>query len=191
MKVSVQVDGLRDLDFALSQLPKSIQKSTLLRTLKKAAEPIADRARQLAPVRPGSGQLRKSIAVSTKIKNDVGKSEFHAALKAGLGVGAARTALRNARRSDPNRSFAVLYVGPSVEAPHAHFVEFGTSKMSPKPFMRPAWEAEKDNALAIIRRELGNEIILSARRLAKSKRRSASEKYSASLAALLAHEVIG
>lgn len=28
-----------------------------------------------------------------------------------------------------------------------HFIEFGTKKMSPKPFMRPAFESNKSNAL--------------------------------------------
>jgi HK97 gp10 family phage protein len=189
VKVSVRVEGLKELDLALAQLPKSIQKATLRRTLMKAGQPMAETARNLAPV--DDGQLRKSITVSTKLKNPVGKSEFAAAMRAGLGMAAARSALRGARRAARAAgqvAFVEMYVGPSSAAPHAHFLEFGTSKMPPKPYMRPAFDSEKDNALAIIRRELGNEIIASARRIGRSKRYSADVKSGASMAALLAVE---
>jgi HK97 gp10 family phage protein len=37
-------------------------------------------------------------------------------------------------------------------------VEFGTSKMSPKPFMRPAFEAKKNEAVDAIRDYLAKRI---------------------------------
>lgn len=192
MRVSVEVKGLKELDAALAQLPPSIGKAVLKRTLVKAGQPIADRARELAPVQAGGKQqLKRSITVSAKLKNPVGMAEFGAALRAGLGIGAARSALRGARRAakaSGEVAFAEMYVGPSVEAPHAHFLEFGTRKMTPRPYMRPAFDSEKDNALAIIRRELGTEIIAAAKRVGRSKRYSAELKYRASLGALMAHE---
>jgi HK97 gp10 family phage protein len=54
-----------------------------------------------------------------------------------------------------------ILVGPSQQGPsyRAHFVEFGTSKMSAKPFMRPTFEQEKSKLESImadeIRRGLG------------------------------------
>ena len=190
MSVSVQVTGLKDLDRALGELPKSVAKATLVRTLKKAGEPIAQAARAAAPI--DDGTLRDSIVVSARLKNKVGMAEFGAAMKAGLGVGAARAALRDARRAAGGGSFAEMYVGPSQGKGvlrYAHLQEFGTSKHAAHPFMRPAWDSEKDNALAIIRRELGNEIMAAARRVGRSKRYGADIKYRASLAALMAYEV--
>ena len=189
MSVSVQVSGLKELDLALSQLPKATARNVLLRTLKKAGEPIAAAARAAAPV--DDGNLRDSIAVSPKVKNRVGMSEFASAMRAGLGASAARSALRDARRSAGGGSFAEMYVGPSKKKDalvYAHMQEFGTSKHPPHPFMRPAWDGEKDHALSIIRRELGNEIIAAARRIGRSKRAGADIKYRASLAALMAFE---
>jgi HK97 gp10 family phage protein len=190
VKVQVEVQGLKELDAALAQLPRSIQRSTLMRVLKKAGQPIADTARALAPER--SGKLKKSIVVSARLKNSVGKSEFSAALRAGLGVGAARQALRAARRAAPGKSFAEMYVGTAAGTGvvrYAHIVEFGSSKLPPNPFMRPAFDAESSMALVIIRRELGNEIMASARRIGRSKRYSAEVKFSASMAAMMAAEV--
>lgn len=190
MSITVQVSGLKDLDRALGELPKSVAKATLVRTLKKAGEPIAQAARAAAPV--DDGTLRDSIAVSARLKNKVGMAEFGAAMRAGLGVGAARQALRDARRAAGGGSFAEMYVGPSLGKGvlrYAHLQEFGTSNHAAHPFMRPAWDSEKDNALQIIRRELGNEIIAAARRIGRSKRYGADIKYRASMAALMAYEI--
>lgn len=190
MKVAVQVTGLKELDAALGQLPKSIARNVLMRVLKKAGEPMAQAARANAPV--ASGKLRRSIVVSPRLKNSVGKSEFAAAMRAGLGVGAARQALRDARRASPGKSFAEMYVGTAAGTGvvrYAHLVEFGSSKQPPNPFMRPAFDSESSTALVIIRRELGNEVIAAARRIGRSKRYSADVKFSASIAAMMAAEV--
>jgi HK97 gp10 family phage protein len=190
MSITVQVSGLKDLDRALGELPKSVAKATLVRTLKKAGEPIAQAARAAAPI--DDGTLRDSIVVSARLKNKVGMAEFGAAMKAGLGVGAARAALRDARRAAGGGSFAEMYVGPSMGKGvlrYAHLQEFGTSNHAAHPFMRPAWDSEKDAALSIIRRELGNEIMAAARRVGRSKRYGADIKYRASMAALMAYEI--
>jgi HK97 gp10 family phage protein len=192
MKTVVQVEGLRALDEALGQLPKSIGRAVLRRTLVMAGEPIAEAARSMAPTRPSGGQLRDSIAVSTKVKNPVGKAEYGRALAQGLGVGAARQALRDARRAAAGEgAFVEMYVGPSTSGWYAHFVEFGTAKAAPQPFMRPAWDSNKDRALDIIKRELGGQIIAAAKRVGRSKRYSADIKYQASIAALMAVEAGG
>lgn len=189
MKTVVEVEGLKALDEALGQLPKSIGRAVMRRTLQAAGEPIAQMARSVAPDR--SGGLRESIAVSTKVKNSVGMAEFAAAKRAGLGDGAARSALRDARRAARAAgevSYMEMFVGPSTRAPHAHFVEFGTVKMAPRPFLRPAWDSNKDRALSIVKRELGEQIISAAKRVSRSKRYGADIKYQASIAALMAVE---
>lgn len=187
MKEVVKLSGFKDLDRALGELPKATARNVLKRTLVKAGEPIADRARQLVPVL--TSELKDSITVSARLKNKAGASEFAAAMRAGLGKAAAVRALRDARRAGGG-SFAEMYVGPGA-LPHAHMVEFGTSKMTAQPYMRPAWESTKRQALDVIERELGNEIIKAAKRIARSKRQSADVKYRASVAALLAHEAAG
>jgi hypothetical protein len=60
--------------------------------------------------------------------------------------------------------------------------------MAAQPFLRPAWDAERRGALDIIKKELGTEIIMAAKRIAKNKRKSADVKYRASLAAMMAAE---
>lgn len=182
----VSLSGFRELDAALGELPKAISRGVLHRTLRKAAEPIAEEARHLAPV--DEGDLEESISVSTRIKNKVGGAEFSAVLRSGGTKAEAVQALRDARRAAGGAgSFAEVFVGPAVpQGFHAHFVEFGTEHSAPQPFMRPAWDSRKDAALVIMKEELGNEIIRAARRLGKSKKRSADVKYRASIAAMMA-----
>lgn len=190
MSVTVSVSGLMELDKALGYLPKATARNVLRRTLDKAAQPIVERARQLAPVRTGT--LRDSITASTRVKNKTGSSEYAAAMKAGLGKDAARSALLAARRANKGQgSFAETYVGPARGKGvirYAHIVEFGSNDTAPQPYMRPAWDATKDQALSIIKAELGNEIIKAARRVGRSKKQSLAAKQSASMAALFAYE---
>ena len=93
-RVVVSTSGFRDLERALAELPKATARNVLKRTLVKAGEPIAEKARELVPV--DKGRLRDSIVVSARIKNKVGNAEYSAAMRAGLGQAAAVRATRGA-----------------------------------------------------------------------------------------------
>jgi HK97 gp10 family phage protein len=184
----VSISGLQELDKALGELPKATARNVLKRTLIKAGEPIAERARQLVPV--NTGHLRDSIIVSSRIKNKVGSSEYSSAMRAGLGKRAAVAALRTARREAKGQgSFAETFIGPSrgkgVIA-YAHLIEFGKFNAPAQPYMRPAWDSEKQRALDIIKSDLSDEIIKAARRVGRSKKQSYEVKYRASIAAMIA-----
>lgn len=192
--VTVKLSGFKELDAALANLPKSAAKATLLRALAKAAQPIADAAKANAPVL--TGELRDSIVVSTKLKNTIGKREFHEVMKAGGTRKEAGAAFHAARSTSQGKSFAVIFVGPTVatnkgDAIKRYAQEFGSVNHAPHPYLRPAWDSEAMPALGIIRRELANEIISAAKRIGKSKRPSYTQeiKNSAAIAALMAHEV--
>lgn len=199
MKSRVRVDGLRDLDKALSALGKSAARTTLKRVLLKGGEPIAEAARSKAP--HDQGKLRASIIVSARTNNPSADAAFAKAMQAGLGTAAAvaakRTALRISR-ANGDSSFAMMFVGPS-NLPSAHLVEFGTGPheirakagsglgrlsftdgdhrvtplivnhpgSAPHPFMRPAFEEKKHEALEIIGQTLGAEIMKTAQRQAR------------------------
>lgn len=171
MKPTIKIEGLRELDAALGQLPKATARNVLRRTLKKAGEPTAERARQLVPV--NQGHLKRSITVSTKkpVGHGAGRQAFAAAMRAGATKAAAGAAARAANRTSAD-AFAEAFIGPG-RYPHAHMVEFGTEKMAPQPYLRPAWDATKMKVLDIIKSELGSEISKAAKRLArKAARRS-------------------
>lgn len=194
MKLYMRATGFKELDAALGQLSKAAAKRTLLRTLAKAAQPIANAAQANAPVETGA--LRSSIKVGTRIGNNVGRAEFAEVMRGGGSKGQALAAMRDARRNADGGTFAMAFVGPEKAkskrfAIKAIVQEFGSVKQAPQPYLRPAWDAEKMNALAICRRELAGEIIATAKRIAKSKRQSLAVKNAASMAALMAHELGG
>jgi len=195
MKFSVTVTGLKELDAALAQLPRAAAKGAMQRALVKGGAPIAQHAAALAP--RDTGELAGSMAVSTRVQNKVGKAEFAAVMRAGGTRAEAGVALRAARKAAKGTgSFAMVLVGPTKannkdDAIKRIVQEFGSKRMAPNPYMRPAWDSEKANALAIIRKEMANEIMVSARRIGRSKRHSMAAKQSAAMAALMAHEVDG
>lgn len=137
----VTIEGLDELQTALRKLPDATAKNVVRRILRARAQPIADRAEQLAP--EDQGDLKDSIAVSTRLSKR--QKRMH-------------------RKVDPHD--IEVYVGPGP-LPQAHLQEFGTQNHQAKPFMRPAWDAEKNKVLHNLRVDLWNEIQKAAARLAR------------------------
>lgn len=153
MATTVKIEGLRELEKALSELPKATGKSVLRRVLVKRAQPVADAMRAAAPV--DDGHLKKSIIVSTK--RPVGHKSAAAQAFATGGKAAAKAA-----GSGP----VEVFVGPGRH-PQAIFQEFGTINHGPQPFARPGWDQTKDGVLAGLKDDLWAEVKKSAARLAK------------------------
>jgi len=170
-----------------------MQKGVVRKALMNAAKPIAEAARENAPVSKRRGNrpenkiayLKNSIGVSTKLI----------------------PSQRRGRVLD--RSRVEVYMGST--APHAHLVEFGTQAryrgmksvrrggttrkgikkwgvrrtewqatgnkisstgtMPAKPFLRIAWEAGKMNALSAFGDEMWKELLKAVRRLRKKAER--------------------
>lgn len=173
MAVKVRIEGLRELDRALSELPKATARNVLVRTLRGASEPLVAAAKEKVPVR--TGNLKDSIAFSTKKPkgHDAGARAFAEAMSEGASRAEAGSALRAARAANPN-AFAEGFVGPGRH-PQAIFQEFGTSHHPPQPFMRPAWDATKHQVLNIIKSTLGENIHKAAQRLARKAARQAAK----------------
>jgi HK97 gp10 family phage protein len=139
----VRIEGLRELDRALGELPKSVGKSVARKVLKKRGKPIADAAKAKAPVDPdGGGQLRDSIGVSTKL------SPRQRRLQRKIG-----------------RDDVEMFVGAGPLA-HAHLNEFGLGNNPPRPFMRPAWDERRRGVIDGIGDDLWKEIDKAAKRQA-------------------------
>lgn len=148
MAKTVHVEGLRELDRALGELPKATGKAVLRRVLIKAGTPMANMMASLAPDDPVTkgNDLRSSIGVGTKLSKR----------QAGLH----RKMFKN------DKAAAEVFVGAGP-VPHAHLQEFGTVKHGPQSFARPAWDAKQGQVLDSIKTDLWTEIAKSAARLRK------------------------
>jgi HK97 gp10 family phage protein len=108
--------------------PLKFKQKALNPALRKGAQPIRDTASRLAP-KGKTLKLSASIRIATDKKPQL----------AGMD---ARVVVWVPWRNHSKDPFYWVYQ------------EFGTSKMAPQPFMRPAFDAEAGNALAIIITEL-------------------------------------
>ncbi len=147
-KWSVKIEGLREVNEALGQLPKATGRNVLRRVALKRLEPMAADARQIAAGNNWSGELAESIQASTK---------------------AAGYAKRINRR---NKSEVEAYMGPAGTGgkkapPQGSQQEFGNSNHPPQPSIRPAWDSGKLGLLDGLADDLWAEIHKATARLAK------------------------
>lgn len=138
---AVVIEGLSELQDALRELPDATSRNVLRRVAKEVLTPIADRARQLVPVH--DGRLRDSIVVSDKLSRRQ-KSQF--------------------QREDPDD--VVMFVGAGA-LPQAHMMEFGTIDITPRPFLRPAWDGGQEQLTGSLREKLWEQIEKAAERAAR------------------------
>jgi HK97 gp10 family phage protein len=141
----VQVLGLRELGEAMRKLSKDVA----LKTARSATAAGATVIKKAA-----KSNILKSPSVQTKSLHDgvitkrLGKAETdltseHIVTVRGRG--------KSTKKKDGT-------VTKTAGAPHAHFVEFGTVNMPAEPFLRPAFEAEKGNAVTAIKDKLAQRI---------------------------------
>lgn len=151
MTASMKIAGFKELDALLQAIPRQLAGQGVTAGLRKALQPVAAAARSYAP-----GGLDRRIRIAPTIK-----------------AGQAPQSL-----AKPGKGRRVMYVGAT--APHAHLVEFGTGPryhksgkfvgiMTPDPFLRPAWDANKDEVLATLSKTIREEIAKAvARRAARA-----------------------
>ena len=169
MSASLKMVGFKEMDALLQAIPRQLAGQGVASGMRRALQPVAAAARSYAP-----GSLSESIRIAPTIK-----------------AGQMAQSLEK-----PGKGRKVMFVGST--APHAHLVEFGTVErflakayirtknkrgrmksikidgrstgiMPPDPFLRPAWDANKDEVLATlataIREEISNAL---GRRLNKA-----------------------
>ena len=162
-----RIVGGKELEAALLELPKSLQKPTLESALKKAAKPVLADAKSGAP-----GDLKKALAISTTLS-------------------------KNQRKLQLKTGAAEVFVGATwPKGAAAHLVEFGTAPhpipkkgnpimrfiiggeeifttvidhpgAAPHPFLRPAWDANRDRVLDSIEKEIWEALRKKAQTLAR------------------------
>jgi HK97 gp10 family phage protein len=146
MSASLKVIGFKEMDALLQAIPRQLAGQGVSSGMRRALQPVAAAARNYAP-----GSLSERIRIAPTIK-----------------AGQQAQSLEK-----PGKGRKVMYVGAT--APHAHLVEFGTGPryhangkyvgiMPPDPFLRPAWDANKDEVLATLATAIRDEIEKALRR---------------------------
>lgn len=152
-RTSIKVEGLSELLAGMDEFAPATGKAVLRRVGLAALTPMRDLARSLAPDDPTTPplDLHTSIEVSTRQKSG-----------------------RGASRSKEGAASVTVNMGPTKEGyPAAMPQEFGSVKMAPRPFMRPAFDREAEPTIRRVAALLGDEIVKVAKRIAKRKARAA------------------
>ncbi|MEP3297577.1 MAG: HK97 gp10 family phage protein [Pseudoruegeria sp.] len=142
MKTSFKVEGFKEMEVAMMDLPKAAAKGVVRRVLKKAAALIAAAMGSRAP--RDKGDLAESYVVGTKLN-------------------------KRQRRSSRKKSAIEVYAGTNDSG--GVQTEFGNDHQAAQPHARPGWNASKFDALDLIKSEMWGEIAKTVarhqRRLAK------------------------
>ncbi len=148
MADTFKIEGLSDLEKALGDLPKATGKNVLRRVALAALAPVAEDMRQNAP------EDDDAPAGRTKLKDDI-----HVTTRRPKGG-----------QSEPRQSEVEAFAGPGRH-PKAVQQEFGNERHGPQPYVRPAWDNNRDNMMIDVADGLGAEIAKAAERMARKQAR--------------------
>ena len=136
IEVKVAFRGAKEIELALSQLPKAMSRAAVLEAMRKAAKPVVADARRRARKRSGAGA--KSIAARAIPKS----------------------------KSTPQKPVGIT-IAPDKKHFYMMFQEFGTVNIGADPFLRPAWDANREAVLASFEKLMWDAILRKAKLLAK------------------------
>lgn len=154
---TVRIEGLAQLERALRELPERIAHRALRVSVYAGAKVIRDAARAQAPKaaqslghkRPSPGTLKRSVIMKhIRELSGGGRQTFYVLVRQG----------RKYRNQGKRGNL-------SQDAWYWRFVEFGTRKMNARPFLRPALESRRREAVGAIKQRLTQRIEIEARAL--------------------------
>ncbi len=154
---TVRIEGLAELDRALRELPERLARNGLHASVYAGAKVIRDEAKvrapkaaaSLGPNHPPPGTLKRSV-IMKRIRelSGAGRQTFFVLVRHG----------KKYRKQGKKQNL-------SQDAWYWRFLEFGSRKMSARPFLRPALEAKRAEAAQAIKTRLAERIELEAKTL--------------------------
>lgn len=144
MKFSFKMQGLKELDAALSEFTVMTGRNVLRRAGTQAMEPVAAEMKAKAP--KAHGDLKEAIDTGTKRGKGV-KREFR----------------------DPH--VVEVYAGPAVidggVPPQAFQQEFGNENHGPQAYVRPGWDTKRSGVMPDLKESLGTQLDKASKRAAR------------------------
>lgn len=155
MKTTFSVSGLRELGQSMQELGAEVAQRISVAMTGAAAKVVRAAAVQNVESSPSieTGSLRDSIIVKKIPKSQTALTSEHIVTVRGRGKIIKRGKKKGQRQT---------------QAPHAHFVEFGTVNMPAEPFLRPALDRNQERAAEAMKETGGRRIEAAARKAAKT-----------------------
>lgn len=132
--VTVKIDGLSDLGKRLSTLSADMQGKVARAATAAGAVVIKNAAIQKAP--EDTGNLKRNIIAKRIPKSQTDLSSEHI------------VTVRKGKKTAKQKAAGIR------DAYYASWVEFGTVKMAAQPFLRPAFDQNKETAVDAIKNRL-------------------------------------
>ena len=160
MAETIKVHGLQELSQTLMKLPAELEKRVIMGALRAAGQTIRKEAMARAPIlqepdpRRRAGTLRKSISVRRvkgKVAVYVGVFGLSGKRMAEFKAGGGKKGANNP--DDPY---------------YWKWVEYGTKKMAARPFLRPAFEAKKFEAIRLFEAYMKKRLDKEVRKVAQA-----------------------
>lgn len=142
IKTSVSISGLSDIKKALAKVTSEVAQKANRQALAKAATVIRDEAKSRAVVDTGSMQAAV-IVKHVREESGGGRQAYIVTVRQGKRY-------REVSQDASGRSYSRSKVdkkGRKRDAYYWTFVEFGTRHTAARPFMSPAFEAKKSQAV--------------------------------------------
>ena len=154
---TVHIDGLKELDQALQQLPDRLARNGLRASVYAGAKVVRDEAKLRAPKavqalgkdQPPPGTLKRSV-IMKQIRELSGQDRqtFFVTVRHG----------KKHRKQGKKGNL-------SQDAWYWRFIEFGTRKMAARPFLRPALDSKRVEAAMAMKKRLQERIAKAAAEL--------------------------
>lgn len=155
----MRIEGLQELAAAMRELPQRVGRNALRAAVNAGASVIKKEATARAP--KDTGALKANL-YQKQIREKSG--DMQQTFYVGVRKGVAKYANNAANKRSGKAGKAYKDDGTTF---YWKFLEFGTSKMQARPFMRPAFELQKEQAVKAIAAKLDERIQKFATELAK------------------------
>ncbi len=148
--VEIQIEGLAEMDQALSAFTDKVAKKALDSAISYATSPIVKEVKRLAAVAPEPHEM--------KYGNE------YVEVQPGLLKSAIRRRKLKKRELEKLEASAgqAIYIGKGTKQKlyprYWHFVEFGTQHSTPTPYLRPAFDTKREEAIQRFKTKLAQNI---------------------------------
>lgn len=147
IETSVQIHGLRQLQDAMRQLPAKVDRQLLNEGLLVGARQVSEDAKRRVPLLRVPDPRRVRGALQKAIQAIRVRPRGYTATVLVRVRQLTKAQIRSFKKRQSRRGARVTGQSNPADPFYWVFVEFGTSKMAARPFLRPAFEARKVEAV--------------------------------------------